>query len=83
MSRLHRQLADAEADERHAFLLLGWEHMESVLLHSRDTRELPAAAPNLPDQSMDYGLQASRRRHEFSPGFLGVGGLKVAGRLRI
>jgi hypothetical protein len=49
MARVHRQLADAEADERHAFLLLGWEHMESVLLHSQETRELPAAAPKLPE----------------------------------
>jgi hypothetical protein len=49
MARLRRQLADAEVDERHAFLLLGWEHMESVLLHSRDTRELPASAPKLPE----------------------------------
>ena len=49
MSRLRRQLADAEVDERHAFLFLGWEHMESVLLHSRDTRELPVAAPKLPE----------------------------------
>jgi hypothetical protein len=49
MGRLRRQLADAEVDERHAFLLLGWEHMESVLLHSRETRELPVAAPKLPE----------------------------------
>jgi hypothetical protein len=47
--RLRRQLADAQVDERHAFLLLGWEHMESLLLHSRETRELPAAAPKLPE----------------------------------
>jgi hypothetical protein len=49
MAPVRRQLADAEADERHAFLLLGWEHMESVLLHSRETRELPVAAPKLPE----------------------------------
>lgn len=39
--------------------------------------------PSSQNRSMDYGLQASRRRHEFSPGFLIVGGLKVAGGLRI
>jgi hypothetical protein len=49
MARLRRQLTDAEADERQAFLFLGPEHMESVLLHSRETRELPAAAPKLPE----------------------------------
>jgi hypothetical protein len=49
MGRLRRQLADAEVDERHAFLFLGWEHMESVLLHPRKTRDLPAAAPKLPE----------------------------------
>jgi hypothetical protein len=49
MARLRRQLANAQADERHAFLFLGWEHMESVLLHPREAREVPAAAPILPE----------------------------------
>jgi hypothetical protein len=47
------------------------------------TREKPASFqqlhPSSQNRSMDYGLQASRRRHESSPGFLTVGGSKVAG----
>ena len=49
MARLCRQLADARVDERHAFLFVGWEHMESLLLHSRETPELPTATPKLPE----------------------------------
>jgi len=37
MGRLRRQLADAEVDERNAFLFLGWEHMESLPGSGRGT----------------------------------------------
>ncbi len=51
------------------------------------TRERPASfrrlRPSSQNRSRDYGLQASWRRHESSPGFLGEGGTKVAGGLRV
>ncbi|MFG2095345.1 hypothetical protein [Streptomyces sp. NPDC048612] len=46
MIKLRRQLAAADADERHAFLIYGWEYMEAVPL-SQDGA-LPGLAPTLP-----------------------------------
>jgi hypothetical protein len=48
MRTLRRQLSDAEADERHAFLVVGIERMISVPLSSRDDPTLPTADPQLP-----------------------------------
>jgi hypothetical protein len=83
MGRLRRQLADAEVDERHAFLLLGWNTWNPCCC----TRERPAIfrrlRPSSQNRSMGYGLQASWRRYESSPGFLCVGGSKVGGGLRV
>jgi hypothetical protein len=51
------------------------------------TRERPAIfrrlRPSSQNRSMGYGLQASWRRYESSPGFLCVGGSKVGGGLRV
>ncbi len=47
MRTLRRQLAAADADERHAFLFVGWEHMAALTLSSDDDA-LPGEAPNLP-----------------------------------
>lgn len=46
MSKLRRQLADAETDERHAFFVVGWEHMIITALTDA-SEELPTAAPDL------------------------------------
>jgi hypothetical protein len=48
MARLRKQLADATVDERHAFLFIGWEHMEAMPLHDPESQELPPAPPPLP-----------------------------------
>jgi len=48
MERLRRQLANAEADERHAFLFIGWEHTEAFPLHQSGSHDLPLTAPRLP-----------------------------------
>jgi hypothetical protein len=46
MSKLHRQLAAADTDERHAFFVVGWEHM--IIGALTDASEaLPTSAPNL------------------------------------
>jgi hypothetical protein len=61
----------------------GGNHTESVLLHSRETASFQRLRPSSQKRSMDYGLQASRKRHESSVTFLIVGGSKVAGGPRI
>lgn len=46
MSKLRRQLAAADTEERHAFFVVGWEHM--IISHLTDASEaLPTSAPNL------------------------------------
>jgi len=71
MQRLRRQLADAEVNERHAFLFVGWEHMEAMPLHDSEKRDLPLTAPKLP-QSVDgvwlASLSASTRVLAWVPG---------------
>ncbi|MEV0935579.1 hypothetical protein ACIBMX_21725 [Streptomyces phaeochromogenes] len=47
MSKLRRQLAAAETDERHAFLIYGWEYMEAVPLSHEGP--LPSDPPELPE----------------------------------
>lgn len=51
MQRLRQQLRDAEADERHAFLFVGWEYAEGWPLQGTAERPpaLPAATPDLPE----------------------------------
>ena len=44
---LRRQLADADADERHGFIVVGYELAEAAALEPGDT-DLPARAPELP-----------------------------------
>jgi hypothetical protein len=46
MAKLRKQLSDALADERHAFLIYGWEHLEAVPF-SQDG-PLPEVVPDLP-----------------------------------
>ncbi|WP_416530934.1 hypothetical protein [Streptomyces coelicoflavus] len=46
MTKLRKQLAAANADERHAFLIYGWEYMEAVPLSQEGA--LPGLAPTLP-----------------------------------
>ncbi|MBT2383676.1 hypothetical protein [Streptomyces sp. ISL-11] len=46
MRKIRKQLANAQADEKHAFLFYGWEYMEAIPF-SRDD-EFPRAAPQLP-----------------------------------
>lgn len=46
MTKLRKQLAAADADERHAFLIYGWEYMEAVPLSQEGA--LPSLAPMLP-----------------------------------
>lgn len=58
MSTLRRQLLEANADERHAFLFIGWEHMEAVCLADSDD-ELPSARPSLPDPINGIWLAAT------------------------
>lgn len=51
--KLREQLGKADTDERHAFLFIGWEHMEAWCLSgNRDDEDqdlLPADDPLLPD----------------------------------
>jgi hypothetical protein len=53
MQRLRQQLRDAEADQRHAFLFVGWEYPEGWPL--KGTAEgpaviaLPPVSPRLPE----------------------------------
>jgi hypothetical protein len=47
MRKLRRQLANAQADERHAFLWLGWEEQMANVLHVNEV-SLPTTAPTLP-----------------------------------
>jgi hypothetical protein len=49
MERLRRQLANAEVDDRQAFLFLGWEYMEAFPLHQAGSREMPLTPPRLPE----------------------------------
>jgi len=54
MKTLRRQLRDADADERHAFLFVGWEFMEAWPLYLtgrefEDEIELPTSPPVLPE----------------------------------
>ncbi|KIF70058.1 hypothetical protein HY68_18195 [Streptomyces sp. AcH 505] len=46
MTKLRKQLAAADADERHAFLIYGWEYMEALPLSHGVV--LPSFAPTLP-----------------------------------
>ncbi|MEV6513448.1 hypothetical protein AB0M61_46030 [Streptomyces sp. NPDC051642] len=46
MSKLRQQLAEAETDERHAFLIYGWEYMEAIPLSYEGP--LPSDPPKLP-----------------------------------
>lgn len=46
MSKLRRQLARADTDERHAFFVVGWSHMIISALSAR-SESLPATAPEL------------------------------------
>lgn len=46
MAKLRKQLADATADERHAFLIYGWEYMEAIPLS--EDGPLPSSVPTLP-----------------------------------
>ncbi|MDG9704073.1 hypothetical protein [Streptomyces sp. DH37] len=48
MAKIRKQLSAAEADERHAFLLYGWEYLEAIPL-SRD-EEFPTVPPELPEE---------------------------------
>lgn len=49
MNKLRHQLAAADADERHAFLILGWEMMEAQCLIDKDESEaLPGGDPTIP-----------------------------------
>lgn len=48
MEKMRRQLGDAEADERHTFLFIGWENMAGILL-SDPGEELPSSEPVLPE----------------------------------
>ena len=46
---MRRQLnADGDVDERHAFLVIGWEHVEGWPLMWHDRRDLPSDSPRLP-----------------------------------
>jgi hypothetical protein len=47
MQTLRRQLSEAKTDERHAFLVVGFEHMISAPLTDREAA-LPTTAPRLP-----------------------------------
>lgn len=58
MSKLRRQLREAEADERHAFLFIGWEYMEAVSLSDSGT-DLPNSEPSLPDSVDGVWLAAT------------------------
>lgn len=48
MSKLRQQLAAADADEKHAFFVVGWEHM-IVGAMTDASQALPAEAPDLVD----------------------------------
>jgi hypothetical protein len=76
MERLRIQLANAETDARHAFLFIGWEHMEpfrSIYQEVTTCRLLRLGCHNL---LTDYGWQASRSRLGSSLGFKTAAGLK-------
>ncbi|WP_406487816.1 hypothetical protein [Streptomyces phaeochromogenes] len=47
MAKLRRQLAAAETDERHAFLIYGWEYLEAIPLGHEGP--LPSEPPTLPE----------------------------------
>jgi hypothetical protein len=51
--KLHRQLRDADADERHAFLFVGWEYPVVWSLNRASDQyagaQLPAKSPALPE----------------------------------
>jgi hypothetical protein len=52
MTKLRKQLGAADADERHAFLFIGWEHTEGWPLELSTTDEemsLPTTPPVLPE----------------------------------
>ncbi len=48
VGKLLQQLAAADADERHAFLFVGWEHMEHICLSRAEQVDLPDTDPALP-----------------------------------